>query len=123
VTAAWLTALTALAVAVFGLLGWAGRKVWRFLRRTIHFLDDWNGEASHDGVPGHPGVMARLKSVEELATRILEETTPNGGGNLRDVVRRTAQDVADIKAEQVAVRARLELFEARRAAREEKRDG
>ena len=118
-SAAWLTAFTALAVAVFGLLGWAARYGWRVLRRTIHFLDDWGGESAHDGLEGTPGVMARLKNVEELVAKILHETTPNGGGNLRDVVRRTAQDVADIKTEQAAVRARLELFDGARIVREE----
>ena len=51
---AWLTALTALAVAVFGVLGWAARYGWRVLRRTMHFLDDWGGEEAHDGLGPRP---------------------------------------------------------------------
>ena len=118
-SAAWLTAFTALAVAVVSVLAWAARYGWRVLRRTIHFLDDWGGESAHDGLDAKPGVMARLKSVEDLMAKVVAETTPNGGGTLRDVVKRTAQDVADIKTEQAAVRARLELYDARRTAREE----
>jgi hypothetical protein len=115
-SAAWLAAFTALAVAVFGLLGWAGRYGWRVLRRTMHFLDDYFGEPAHDGLEAKPGVMARLGSVEHLLAQVLAETTPNGGGSMRDEVARTARDVAEIKAEQAAVRLRLEAFDAKRAA-------
>ena len=110
---AWLTALVALAVAVATCLGWGMRWAWRILRRAAHFLDDYFGEPAHDGLPAKPGVMARLSSVEELVAKVAAETTPNGGGSMRDEVARTARDVADIKQEQVAVRTRLELLQAR----------
>jgi hypothetical protein len=117
----WLTALVALIVAVFGCLGWGIRWAWRIMRRTGHFLDDWTGQPPHDGLEATPGVMARLHSVEELVAKVLHETTPNGGGNMRDAIRLIAQDVADIKAEQAEVRKRLEIFDAKRAVREEGR--
>lgn len=111
---AWIVALVALATAVAGCLTWAARYGWRVLRRTMHFLDDWGGEPAHGGLGARPGVMARLKSVEDLVASISTEIHPNGGGSLRDVVARTAADVADIKTEQAAVRTRLELFDSAR---------
>ena len=112
-SAAWLTAFVALAAAVFGLLGWVARYGWRVTRRTMRFLDDWQGETAREGLPAVPGVMARLKSVEGLVASISAEMHPNGGSSLRDVVHKTAADVADVKAEQAAVRTRLEAFGAR----------
>jgi hypothetical protein len=62
--------------------------------------------------------MARLDRVETALAHVLAETRPNGGDSLRDVVARTALDVAEIKAEQAGVRARLELMQAERNGRE-----
>lgn len=114
----WVAALVALVVAVVAGLGWAVRWAWRVLRRVVHFLDDYAGQPARDGLPARPGLMARLQSVEELVAKVVAETTPNGGGSMRDEVARTARDVAEIKTEQAAVRSRLEAFDAMRAARE-----
>lgn len=114
----WIVALVALATAVASCLAWAARKSWQVIRRTGHFLDDWQGEPAHDGLTATPGVMARLRNLEVTVAGISAELHPNGGGSLRDVVARTAADVADIKAEQAAVRTRLDLYEAGRAHRE-----
>jgi hypothetical protein len=62
--------------------------------------------------------MARLASAEEALARVVAETTPNGGRSLRDVVARTAADVADIKQDQASMRRRIELWEKQRAGRE-----
>jgi hypothetical protein len=113
VNAEWLTAFTALAVAVAGCLLWGGRTAWRAVRRVGHFLDDYSGEPARDGMPARPGLMARLTSVEESVAHLATEMQPNHGSSLRDVVHQTARDVADIKNEQALVRNRLELFDAR----------
>jgi hypothetical protein len=118
--AAWLTAFTALAVAVAGCLLWAARHTWRVIGRVIHFLDDYSGQPSRDGLPARPGLMARLATLEESVQRLATEMEPNHGTSLRDVVHRTAGDVADIKQEQALMRARIELFETQRAGRERK---
>lgn len=118
--AEWVAALTALTVAVFGCLAWVLRWAWRIARRIVHFLDDYAGQPERDGMPARPGLMARLGSVEELVAKVVAETTPNGGGSMRDEVARTARDVAEIKTEQAAVRSRLEAFDAGRTAREGK---
>lgn len=108
-TAAWVASITAVVVAAAGGLGWAGRAAWHLLRGTHEFLIEWGGTPAHSGLPDTPGVMARLGAVEKVLEKVLHETTPNGGGNLRDVVARTALDVADIKDEQTRLRAQIEL--------------
>lgn len=114
---AWIGTAVALATALCGLAAWGIRQGWRTLRQVSHFLDDWKGQAEHDGVPARPGVMARLGSVEELLERVHAETQADHGTSLRDVVNKTAADVAGIKTEQKAVRA--DLAEVQRHARGE----
>lgn len=116
---AWVTALIALVAAVFGAIAWAVRWAWRILRRITHFLDDYAGQPARDGLPAKPGFMARLGSVEQLLANVVAETTPNGGGSMRDEVARTARDVGDIKQDQASMRARIELWEHQRAGRED----
>lgn len=116
---AWVASLTALTAAVFGLVGWAARYAWRITRRTNHFLDDYFGESARDGLPARPGIMARLKSVEEKLAQIVAETRPNGGTSLHDVMSRTERAVDDIRDEQAAMRARMEQLEVQRHDRDE----
>lgn len=54
-------------------------KVFQVLKRLGDVLDDWQGEADRPGVPGRPGVMRRLKTIEE-------QVIPNHGSSLRDAV-------------------------------------
>ena len=51
--------------------------------------------------------MARLAEHEKLLGKLIAETEPNGGNSLRDVVARTAADVAGIKDEQARLRAQI----------------
>lgn len=118
-SAAWFSALTALAVAVAGVAAWALRWAWRILKRTTHFLDDFFGEPARDGLPAAPGVMARLRSMEQIVAGISMEVHPNSGHSLRDIVHQTASDVAQIRADQGEMRRRMELFETQRASRED----
>jgi hypothetical protein len=120
---AWATALIALVAAVFGAVAWAARWAWAILRRIVHFLDDFGGQPARDGLPARPGLMARMESVEQSLAHVVTETSPNHGTSLRDIVIRTAADVADIKHEQAGVRTRLELLQGEQARRDERPHG
>ena len=105
---AWVAALTGVTVAAVGALGWAGRWAWRLLRGTARFLDEWGGQAAHSGLDATPGIAARLTALEKLAAKLVHETQPNDGNSLRDLVFRTATDVAEIKDEQGRLREQIE---------------
>ena len=98
-SAAWITALSSLLVALLALLGWAGRVVWRIASRTTRFLDDYFGEAPRAGQPARPGVMARLQALERTLADVRAETKPNGGHSMRDVMHRTAANVTDLQGQ------------------------
>ena len=85
------------------------RFAWRLLSETRDFLVEWRGRPEHNGLPATPGVMARLAEHEKLLGKLVAETQPNGGSSLRDVVARTATDVAGIKDEQARLREQIEL--------------
>jgi hypothetical protein len=105
---AWVGAATVAAATAAAFAGWAARWLWRIATRTSHFLDDYFGRPEGGGLPGRPGVMARLAQHEALLERLIAETEPNGGNSLRDVVARTAADVAGIKDEQGRLREQIE---------------
>lgn len=121
--AAWVTAATALAAAVGGLLLWSGRWAWRILSGLRDFLGDWGGQPPRPGVEARPGVMSRLQAVESKLARVLAETQPNHGHSLRDVVHRTADDVADVKDQMTRLTGRVEQIEHARQTREGKDHG
>lgn len=60
---------------VFGLIAAAaaaGGVVWAFMRRSgrglrglVHLIDDLRGEEDRPGVPGRPGLMERMGSLED----------------------------------------------------------
>lgn len=116
-SAGWITAVATLGLVLGTLLTWCGRRARRVWHRVRDFLDDWSGQPEREGVPARPGVMARLLAMEHGVAEVRAETQPNGGTSLRDVVHRTASDVADVKAKQEAMRQRMELFESQRQER------
>jgi hypothetical protein len=58
--AAMATILSALCAAAL----FATRKLWRFGRLFVQFLQDFSGTPERPGVEAVPGVMARLRSIE-----------------------------------------------------------
>ncbi|MFJ7586944.1 hypothetical protein ACIQZO_06030 [Streptomyces sp. NPDC097617] len=70
-----------------------GGATWRFVRASIRtgtrmneFMDDWYGEVSRPGVEERPGMMHRVKVIEDRLRRVEHELYPNSGGSLRDAV-------------------------------------
>lgn len=65
----WADAATVIlgAVALFGIVGWCLRHGLGVARKIMQFLDSWLGEPPRDGLPGRPGVMDRLTSLEETS--------------------------------------------------------
>ena len=116
-SAAWVAA--ACAVVSLVLARWPGRWIWRLLRGTMRFLNDWTGEPARKGVDTRPGVMERLQSVEKIVTEVRAETRPDGGPSMRDVVHQTSRDVADVKADVAKLAGRVELFEHQRKDRDD----
>ena len=98
------TAVAAIAAAAYKPLQLA----WRLLRDTHEFLGEWRGTSAHNGLEATPGVVARLAALEKLGEKLVAETQPNGGNSLRDIVHRTALDVADVKDEQARLRTQIE---------------
>jgi hypothetical protein len=88
-------------LAVLTGFGALARKVWPYVRKFVHLIDDWFGEPERDGVPGRPGVMKRLQDIDDHGKRtdrrldaIEHELKPNSGHSLRDVVDRVEAAVA-----------------------------
>lgn len=94
-TAQWVAALAAVAAVILAArpLRWG----FRLLIAVHEFIDDW------------PKVKAAIAGLRTEVAEIKAETRPNGGTSLRDVVHRTAADVADIKHEQARLRTQVEL--------------
>jgi hypothetical protein len=87
------------------------------------FLDDYFGEPAREGVPARPGVMGRLKNLEDMSRAIRSEVTMDSGQSMNDLVRRTAADVllikddlGKVKSGQEGLRARVEQIERDRTA-------
>lgn len=118
-TAEWVGAIAGAVAASAALLArWPGRWIWRLLRGTMEFLEDWKGEPARPGFPARPGVPERLENVEKITAEVRAETQPNGGTSLRDVVHRTAADVAELKTSLGQLTGRVELFEQQREIRD-----
>lgn len=96
---AWIAAIGSLAGIVLGMLVWIGRSGWRMFRRTDQFLEDWNGVAADSGHPLRPGVLQRLSALEISMTDVQAQVHMNGGGSLRDEVKRTEANVGQIQGQ------------------------
>jgi hypothetical protein len=82
-----------------------GRKLGPLIKALTLFLDDWYGVAGRPGFDPRPGLAERTQMTErttaelaramtELATtqaQIQRELVANGGGSLRDQIRRIEQ--------------------------------
>lgn len=102
--AAVITAVTILVVALM--------KTSKFIKKIVHFFDDYFGEDERPGIEARPGFserMARIeKSLEEgtekfstieyKLDKIDYELRPNSGMSLRDAVNRIEKRVEMLEA-------------------------
>lgn len=51
------------------------------------FRTDFYGE-HREGVPNRPGVLEWMQGIDSLLQQIHHETTPNGGGSMKDAIHR-----------------------------------
>jgi len=107
VIASIITALTVLGIFVV--------KVVKFLKRTIHFFDDFLGEEERPGVPARPGFNERMakfencmnkmsqniSGIEDKIEEIEKELKPNSGKSLRDVINRIEDRLEALEGQDV----------------------
>jgi hypothetical protein len=103
-TAAVITAVTVLIIALV--------RTSRFVKRVVHFFDDYFGEDERPGVPARPGFSERMASIEKSLEvgaekfstieykldKIDYELRPNSGLSLRDAVNRIEKRVELLEA-------------------------
>lgn len=97
--AALITAVTVLVIALV--------RTSRFIKRIVHFFDDYFGEDERPGVEARPGFSERMASIEKSLEKGTErfstieykldkidyELRPNSGLSLRDAVNRIEKRV------------------------------
>lgn len=90
-------AITAVTVLILGIKRIAG-----FIKKVVHFFDDFIGEEERPGHPARPGFSARIDKIENCMERVNErlntidykveniekELQPNSGTSLRDAITR-----------------------------------
>ena len=103
--AALITAVTVLVIALI--------KTSKFIKKVVHFFDDYFGEEERPGVNARPGLSERMASIEkslEVGTekfntieykldKIDYELRPNSGLSLRDAVNRIEKRVVALESE------------------------
>lgn len=104
-TAALLAATTVIVVAFI--------KTSKFIKRIVHFFDDFLGEEERPGVAPRPGFSERMSHIEKQLNegtekfsiienkldRIDYELRPNSGLSLRDAVNRIEKRIDQVESE------------------------
>ena len=72
-----------------------------WLRRVGRIVDVVAGTPSIGEIPGQPGMIARLTTVEDLARDAAYHSKPNGGGSFADNINRRF-DTIDEKVDRLA---------------------
>lgn len=103
--AALLTAATVIIIATI--------KTSKFVKKIVHFFDDFLGEEERPGVAARPGFSERMSHmekqlekgnekfsiIESKLDRIDYELRPNSGTSLRDAVNRIEKRLDQVEAE------------------------
>jgi hypothetical protein len=80
-------------LVALGSIGAAGRWFVVRLRKLGHLADDLLGEPARPGHEARPGLMDRVKTLEERTA----ELKPNGGGSIKDAVTRIDRRLAAVE--------------------------
>ena len=98
-------------VAIIGAVTTASiffRKVFKIIKRIVHFLDDYFGTEERPGFEKVPGVAERIKNIEEnigyLCVRldsVEKELQPNHGTSMRDAINRIDKRLSHVEEELV----------------------
>jgi hypothetical protein len=97
VNPAWFAAFVALAGLLGGLFIWLVKNAWQGIARFNSFLEDWNGSPGDSrGHTERPGVLQRISRQEALMADVQAQVHMNGGGSLRDEVKRTESAVEQL---------------------------
>jgi hypothetical protein len=103
ITAAVITASTVIIVAFI--------KSGKFIKKIIHFFDDFLGEEERPGVPARPGFSERMNKLEGCISKVDErlnlieyqvksidkELQPNSGLSMRDAINRIEKRLATLE--------------------------
>lgn len=81
----WLTCL----VTLIGGLG----AMYKYGRRIMQMVEDFNGEHERPGVTARPGVMRRLQTLDDQVAAVHKEVNYNSGTTVKDAVARIENDV------------------------------
>lgn len=96
--------------AITAIILFAGKLV-KFIKRVIHFLDDFIGEEERPGMPARPGLSERItnmekcmgdvkdqmSSIKEDVDEIKIEMRPNSGTTIRDSLNRIEVKVHELE--------------------------
>jgi hypothetical protein len=104
ITASIVTAATVVIIALL--------KSGKFIKKVIHFFDDFLGEEERAGVPARPGFSERMSKMEKCIEKVDErlstieykvasidkELQPNSGLSARDAINRIEKRLDVIEA-------------------------
>lgn len=128
---AWIADLIPLApwAAIVGLLIWVVVKVFPWLRKIMHFIDDVTGEPARAGMPPRPGLMERVGVIEtkqdEQAVAlavVAHEVTTNHGSSLKDAVKEVSGAVVVLQESVTEVQSSIDAQGAWQKKHEQKSD-
>lgn len=68
------------------------------LRLYNQFRTDFYGD-HREGVPAKPGVLEWMQGIDKILQQIHHETTPNGGGSMKDAIHRIDLRLENVETE------------------------
>lgn len=109
---------TAVVIGVIAVIIWllvklkkAVSSVWPFIRKLVAVVEDLFGTEARPGLEARPGIMERLAVSEEVDrittatladhSKVLLELQPNHGGSMKDVLKATRHELAELRKDLV----------------------